>query len=235
LRTARGHGGCLPGLLSRVPEELPRGVGMKRGEWLFPALFLSLLFAGYGLIPLPRAREKADSFSVDRGGKKVFFDLATKLLPEVKRSSRSLVPADPAADVLVLLGPARYPDRAQWQTLHDWVSDGKALVFAAKWQDPAIELEPFEIEIVPTLEPDDVTEEVGAEVEPEEEQREEVETDLVAGAVEWRSFGQIRYTDPQATVVLSTGGLPQVIWQRVGDGLVVVAASDFVFSNLSVV
>ena len=207
---------------------------MKRGEWLFPVLLLGLLFVGYGLVPLPDSREKTDSFGSDRGGKKVFFDLASRLLPDVKRSAGSLVPEDPDADVLVLLGPARYPDRAQWQTLHDWVSEGRALVFAAKWQDPAVELEPFGIEIVPAF--PDGGEDAG---EPSEESAAPgIETDLVnlaGGDVDWRSAGQIRYTDPSGTIVVSAGGYPQVIWQPVGDGILIVAASDFIFSNLSVI
>jgi hypothetical protein len=206
---------------------------MKRGEWLFPALLLGLLFAGYGLIPLPQTREKTDSFGVDRSGKKVFFDLTSRLLPDVRRSSGSLVPEDPEADVLVLLGPARYPDRAQWQTLHDWVSEGRALVFAAKWQDPAVDLEPFGIEVVPA-----VAEETEGPEEDDESAPEELpgfESDLIAGAVEWRSDGQVRFSDPKGTIVVSTGGFPQVVWQPVGDGIVVVAASDFIFSNLSLI
>jgi hypothetical protein len=204
---------------------------MKRGEWLFPALFLGLLFVGYGLVPLPRGREKTDSFGVDRSGKKVFFDLASRLLPDVRRSSGSLVPEDPTADVLVLLGPARYPDRAQWQTLHDWVSEGRALIFAAKWQDPAVELEPFGIEIVPAAadQGEDVDGETAEATPPG------IETDLVEGEVQWRSEGQIRFTDPKGTIVVSAGGYPQVIWQPVGDGIIIVAASDFIFSNLSVI
>lgn len=207
---------------------------MKRGEWLFPALFLGLLFVGYGLVPLPQSREKTDSFGSDRSGKKVFFNLASRLFPDVRRSSDSLVPEDSEADVLVLLGPARYPDRAQWQTLHDWVSEGRALVFAAKWQDPAVELEPFGIGIVPALE------EAGEEADESGEESEAtgIETDLVdltSYQVDWRSSGQIRYTDPKGTIVVSAGGYPQVIWQPVGEGIVIVAASDFIFSNLSVI
>jgi hypothetical protein len=204
---------------------------MKRGEWLFPTLFLGLLFVGYGLVPLPQSREKTDSFGSDRSGKKAFFDLASRLLPDVKRSAGSLVPEDPTADVLVLLGPARYPDRAQWQTLHDWISKGHALVFAAKWQDPAVELEPFGIEIVPAFEQ---AAEEDAEEPTDESQPPGIETDLVEGEVDWRSSGQIRFTDPKGTIVVSAGGYPQVVWQPVGDGVIIVAASDFIFSNLSV-
>jgi hypothetical protein len=205
---------------------------MKRGEWLFPALFLGLLFVGYGLVPLPQARQKTDSFGADRSGKKVFFDLASKLLPDVRRSSSSLVPDD--ADVVILLGPARYPDRAQWQTLHDWATQGRAILFAAKWQDPAVELEPFGIEIVPAFE-DPAVEGEGAEMPAEERAPLGIETDLVEGEVDWRSSGQVRFTDPKGTIVIASGGWPQVVSQPVGEGVIVVAASDFIFSNLSVV
>ena len=203
---------------------------MKRGEWLFPALFLGLVFVGYGLVPLPHSREKTDSFGSDRSGKKVFFDVTSKLLPDVKRSTGSLVPQDPDADVLVLLGPARYPDRAQWQTLHDWVSQGGALVFAAKWQDPAVKLEPFGIEIVPAS-----SSEGGDEDADDAEAPPEFQSDLVETPVEWRSEGLIRFTDPGGVIAVSAGGWPQVVWQPVGDGIVIVAASDFLFSNLSMI
>ncbi len=209
---------------------------MKRAEWLFPALFLGLLFVGYGLVPLPQSREKTDSFGSDRSGKKVFFDLASKLLPDVKRSSGSLVPEDPDADVLVLLGPARYPDRAQWQTLHDWVSEGRALLFAAKWQDPAVDLEPFGIEVVPAMADEEAEgEEADDSGASDSEALPPFESELVEGTVEWRSAGHVRFTDPKGVIIVSRGGWPQVIWQPVGDGIIIVAASDFIFSNLSLI
>ena len=186
-----------------------------------------------------RSREPGEDgfLRFDRSGKKVFFDLASRLLPDVRRSSGSLVPEDPEADILVLLGPARYPDRAQWQTLHDWVSEGRALVFAAKWQDPAVDLEPLRDRDRPRAgrrrrgptseDPAKQTEEPG------------IETDLVRYRRGRRRLafltGQVRYTDPKGTIVVSAEGYPQVVWQPVGDGIIVVAASDFIFSNLSLI
>jgi hypothetical protein len=201
------------------------------GEWLFPVLFLGLLLVGYGLVPLPESREKTDSFAVSRGGKKVFFDLASRLLPDVRRSSGALIPDDAEADVLVLLGPARYPDRSQWQTLHGWISEGRALIFAAKWEDPAVNLEPFGIEVVPAHAAADDEEEDDA---PAEEPA-GLESELAEEPFEWRSDGAVRYTDPNARVLVWVGGVPQVVWQPVGSGVIVVAASDFVFSNLSLI
>jgi hypothetical protein len=205
------------------------------GEWLFPASFLGLLLVGYGLIPLPESREKADSFAVGRGGKKVFFDLASRLLPDVRRSSGALIPDDAEADVLVLLGPARYPNRSQWQTLHGWISEGRALIFAAKWEDPAVKLEPFGIEVVPAYAS---AGEEGEDDEADDSPPEEpagLESELVEEPFEWRSDGVVRYSDPNATVLVSAGGVPQVVWQPVGSGVIVVSASDFVFSNLSLI
>jgi hypothetical protein len=200
------------------------------GEWLFPVLFLGILLVGYGLIPLPESREKTDSFAVSRGGKKIFFDLASRLLPDVRRSSGALIPRDAEADVLVLLGPARYPDRSQWETLHGWISEGRALIFAAKWEDPAVNLEPFGIEVVPAFASEEEDEE---DTEAAAEEPPGLESELVEEPFEWRSDGMVRYSDPNARVLVSAGGAPQVVRQPVGSGVIVVSASDFVFSNLS--
>ncbi len=210
---------------------------MKRAEWLFPFVIVGLLFVGYGIVPLPRESEKADSFSVDRGGKRAFYDLAARLLSKVNRNASSLIPADPDADTLVILGPSRYPDRAQWQTLRDWVSQGRALVFAAKWQDPAVRLDAFGIEVVPKMEaPAEQGSERGeaeADSNPAPAPSAAIETELADGDLDWRSSGEVRFTDPKATVEVALNGSPQVVWQPVGNGVIVVLASDFIFSNLS--
>lgn len=193
---------------------------MKDALWA--TAFVVLVLLGYGLIPTPRVRAPVDSFSEDAAGKKAFFLIAEELLGDVARSTDALIPDDDHADTLIMLGPARYPDRAQWQTLYNWVSQGRALVFAARWQDPAVELEPFGIEVVPkTTVPDD---------------GESLETELVDGAFEWRSQGEVRTTPTgaaDATVELSEDGSPQVMWRPIGDGAIVVIASDYIFTNRS--
>lgn len=195
---------------------------MKRGWidvfWAMGLVALALL--GYGLIPTPRVRAPVDSFSKDAAGKKAFFLITREILSEVARSTDSLIPDDENADTLIMLGPARYPDRAQWQTLYDWVSRGRALVFAARWQDPAVELEPFGIEVVPKATATD--------------NGDSVETELVDVEFEWRSQGEVRTTSTgatDATVELSKDGSPQVMWRPIGDGAIVVIASDYIFTN----
>lgn len=190
-----------------------------RTDWLWGAPILAVLLAAASILPIPKRPEPGDSFGEEAGGKRAFFLLASELLPDVRRSSSSLVPQDEEADTLVLLGPARYPDRAQWQSLHDWVASGKALVFAARWQDPSVRLEPFGIDISPL---------VGGRAEAV------VETELVpVDELEWRSLGQVRTSSESASVDLLYGGTTQIVRQPVGDGVIVVLASDFVFSNRS--
>ena len=190
-----------------------------RRDWLWGAPILALLLAAGSVLPIPKRAAPGDSFGEEGGGKRAFFLLASELLPEVRRSSSSLVPQDDEADTLVLLGPARYPDRAQWQSLHDWVASGNALVFAARWQDPSVRLEPFGIEISPL---------VGGPTEAA------VETELVqVDELEWRSLGQVHTSSESASVELLYGGTTQILEQPVGDGVIVVLASDFVFSNRS--
>ncbi len=169
---------------------------MKRSmvDALWAAAFVALVLLGYGLIPTPGVRAPFDSFSEGAAGKKAFFLVATELLADVRRSSDSLIPDDENTDTLVMLGPARYPDRAQWQTLYDWVSQGRALVFAARWQDPAVELEPFGIEVVPRTTP------------PDNDDAMNIDTELVDGAFEWRSQAEVRTTPKEATEALRPSG-----------------------------
>ena len=201
---------------------------MRQNDWLWVGALLMLVAVGYGLIPAPEARNPIDSFSEDSAGKKAFYLLAQELLDRVERSSGSLIPADDGADVLVMLGPARYPDRAQWQTLHDWVAGGRALVFAARRQDPAIALEPFDIRVVPaTAAPASAL---------LEEEAPGIVTDLVTeleAEVDWISAGEVQSEAADVSVTLSVDGSPQVMWRPIGDGVVVVVASDYIFTNRS--
>ncbi len=206
---------------------------MRRSELLWASALIALLLLGYGVIPTPGVRPPDDSFSEESAGKKAFYWVTEELLTEVSRSADSLIPDDDNADTLVMLGPARYPDRAQWQTLHDWVSQGRALVFAARREDPAVDLGPFEIEVVPhNGDPAPVT--------PTEETDDDasndpasVVTELLDGSFEWRSQGQVRTSAQDATVELTMDGTAQVVWRPIGDGAIVVVASDYIFTNRS--
>ena len=214
---------------------------MKRSEWIWPLGLLAVLLLGYGFIPSPCGDQGLDSFNEDGGGKKAFYLLTQSLLPDVGRNAEGLIPQDDNADTLVLLGPARYPDRAQWQTLYDWVAEGRSLVFATRYMDPAVDLGPFGLEVKPYLDwlTDDESDngegdEADAEAtEPEPVPADASLTELVSGNVDWRTNGYVAFTSPDATIEVSEEGYPQVVRLPVGDGVIVVSASDFIFSNRS--
>lgn len=206
-----------------------------RAEWLFGGAFVALLLVAVNILPVPQSAGQGDSFAEDAGGKRAYFLLCSGLLSDVRRSADALLPDDEDAKVLMMLGPARYPDRAQWQTLHDWVSQGHALVFAARWEDPAVSLEPFGIEVVPfsSAEPADPDPDE-PEPESESEPMPRIATILdYTEDIDWRSAGHVRGSSAEATVLLSWDGMPQIVWQQVGDGILVVASSDFIFTNRS--
>lgn len=210
---------------------------MKRTDFLWGGTFITLMLFGSGVIPTSGVRSPDDSFSDGASGKRAFYLVTNELLAGVSRSADSLVPQDPEADTLVMLGPARYPDRAQWQTLYDWVSRGRALVFAARREDPVVDLEPFGIEVIPR---DDNSRPAPSEPEQETDQEtpndsdhDAVLTELVDGAVEWRSEGEVRTSAQDASVELTMNGAAQVVWRPIGDGAIVVVASDSIFTNRS--
>jgi hypothetical protein len=107
-----------------------------------------------------------------------------------------------------------------------------------------VELEPFGIRVVPEMnlfgveEEEDAQDSGGETGEAASEERPpsggaSVTTHLVQGGVDWRSSGRVEYSSPDASVELARDGAPQVVWQPVGDGVIVVTASDHVFSNRS--
>lgn len=230
---------------------------MTRSEWMWIAAVALIFALGYGLIPARSNRNSEDSFHNGAPGKRAYYLLVDALLDDVHRNSDGLIPSDPEADTLVLLGPARYPSRSQWESLKAWVEEGRTLVFAARWRDPAVLMEPFGVEIVPyspldmdlesepegddeaqsTEETDDPTapahpdEDSTGEDEDEAKEDDDIETELVSGDVDWRSGGFIRSDDPEATVHVSQDGNAQVMVHRVGDGFLVAIASDYLFSN----
>jgi hypothetical protein len=213
---------------------------MRRTEWVWVAVLIVLLLLTYGLVPRPRDEEGVDSYSISYRGKKAFFQLSESLLPDVGRNTDSLLPPDDA-DTLVILGPAKYPDRVEWQMLYDWVSEGHALVFAARWSDPEVELGVFDVEVKLgySATEDTESEQVEAELEVEQEEPEpwtpesELFTELAEGELEWRSFARVEFASAEAEVVVMYHDSAQVIQQPVGEGLLIVAGSDYIFNNVA--
>ncbi len=202
-----------------------------RPEWVWIAVLVILLTASYGLIPEGQpGQEGTDSYSLSAEGKKAFFDLANHLLPQVRRSSEHLIPPEDA-EALVILGPAQYPERAEWQSLYDWVAQGHSLVFVARYSEPIVEMGAFDVRVVSRFTLD-------AEAEAEQETGEpilplnQIDTSLASGEIDWKSRGVVAAPPDQTEVLLAVDGSAHVVRRRIGRGRLIVASSDFIFDNL---
>lgn len=107
-----------------------------------------LLVLGFWWFP-GQTSDATDSFSTAAGGKRAFFALTERLTSPAARTVEKLSDRVGDADTMCIIGPARYPDAAEWDWLTDWVSFGKTLVFAARLDDPAADLMYFGVLVVP--------------------------------------------------------------------------------------
>lgn len=210
-----------------------------------------------------------DTFSASPSGKLAFFRVIQRTHSRTTRSLEHLIPANGNARAIVILGPARAPNKREWSELHDWVYYGGSLLFAARWSEPAVDLGPFDLKIrqsgtSSTADSDQEADESlddqadqdkqatedkkggtqQAETESSTETAEELNfsfnskatTDLVEGDVTWNSLGYIEIGNPDDTEVLvSVDDEPQVVRREIGSGFVVVAATDEIFVNQSLV
>jgi hypothetical protein len=120
--------------------------------------------------------------------------------------------------------------------LHDWVSEGHALLFAAKWGDPEVELAAFDVEVKGGSrdETEEGEESTDPDAEPEPHPAEaELVTELATGQLVWRSYGHVETSSAEAEVWVAYNDSAQVIRQPVGAGRLIVASSDFIFNNVA--
>jgi len=185
-----------------------------------------------------------DSYSVGAAGKKAMYLLAARTADSVERNTTSLSIAMGRMEretTLCLLGPARYPNRTEWQGLIEWVRRGGCLVIAANDSDPAFSLAPLDIAVKKTENdsdddivesPDDKAEDDSSDEIDDEQQLTEVTSRLTdEPGLAWKSNAVI--TAPKAQVLVDANGSIQAVQQSLDRGTIVVIASDFVFSNQS--
>ncbi len=188
-----------------------------RRELVWALLLLGVVILA-PFFPAPVADPGSDTWSVRPGGKKVLWTLARRMFGDVRRQTERLPPAEAAA-TLCILGPARYPDAAEWQKLHAWVAAGNALVFAARQDDPAVSLGPFGLRIRP-----------GGDA-PAPLVLDENLMPAPDAPIEWEGGAWIDGVPPGARVPVRSGSRPVAVFQQVGEGLLVVVASDELFEN----
>jgi hypothetical protein len=202
-----------------------------RAEWPWLAALLLLLTLHFWF-PRINSGGGRDTYGIGGEGKKAFYQLIDGNYWLVWRNSEpigSLVDSLDRSAALCILGPARYPTHAEWQQISAWVQRGGSLLFAARYRDPAVEIDTLKIKI----------EEAKSEAE-----KEEVDDDGLAQMLDaidstlsgtkgsgWLTHGKIDSSG--GTVLVSSGGTPQAVVQQHGAGKIVILASDFVFSNQS--
>ncbi len=225
-----------------------------RVEGAFAFLVLMILLLGFWWFPGSSGNE--DTFSSGIAGKKAFFDLVAELQTQVvvERNIETVLPP-PDADVLCILGPARYPDDRKLAQLLDWVESGNSLIIAARNGDPSFDLAPIPVKVVRPESSDPDEEEVGDEEEEEETEEEpeaeeediherpdflnlfgqEIDTDLAEGEFTWRSNGFVEDVNGTGTVLVWEEDTPHVVLWKMGSGILIVCSSDFIFTNDSMV
>jgi hypothetical protein len=236
---------------------------MKRlrwqAEWAWLAGVVLLLVLGFWWFP-GQTSDATDSFSTAAGGKRAFFTLAERLTPPATRTVEKLWDHLGDADTMCILGPARYPDAAEWDWLTDWVSFGKTLVFAARMDDPAAELMYFGVRVVPDerlidrrnrkkSDTDETESDSAADSDESESKQDDttksdrrprslfreakVETPLATGKFHWLSAGHIETSNQRSEVLVTADGRPQVVRLPFGQGTLIVCSSDYIFTNKS--
>lgn len=212
--------------------------------WL---LALFVLVALHVWFPRVDVEPLNDTFSADIGGRSAIFQFAKRRWSDVERNleplHRYVEWLDPET-TLCLLGPARYPNPREWETLLTWVDEGGSLLLAARWDDPEIDIPGLVAKIRSKEEKKgkgsgtkdrgkekknvDLREMLG--IEKSTGPGEPVQTTLIPeGSLLWRSRGVIEAAGSDPLVKTVSG--PQVVRIHHGEGTIVLCASDQVFSN----
>lgn len=191
-------------------------------DWLWMAALLLLVLLHFWSPPLGRGVSH-DSYSISAQGKKAFYYLARehswRTVARNTESLAQLVSSLEPPETLCILGPARPPTSGEWRLILDWVAEGGQLVYAARPAGEAARtIEPLDIEFAP--------------LDTEDEDSAIVATDLLAGGdLLWQTDQEI--VDPEGDVLVTYDGTVQAVARDYGEGRVVIVATDFIFSNLS--
>lgn len=229
------------------------------GRWsrVASALWLAVLAAALALhVWFPRIDPGAvnDTYNVDVGGRNAFFQFAQRRTPYATRNHESLANAVAWLDedtTVCLLGPARYPSQNEWSALLGWVQRGGKLLFAARWDDAALAIPGIDARVT-SKEKKSIFEElqtrqsrdsknapVGGRKKAEADKSADDEESTPSGPLwtsltpdanfTWKTEGAI--DAPGAEVLVKTGESPQVVRIHYGGGTIILAASDYIFSN----
>ncbi|MEX0703267.1 MAG: DUF4350 domain-containing protein [Planctomycetales bacterium] len=208
--------------------------------WLWLAVLAALVALHFWFPPV-QPPGFTDSYSATGEGKKAFFRIVQA---HTGRAARNLSPLSQLVNdlrrdygesgTICLLGPARRPSPRETEALLEWVSNGGALLWAVpedvfsqrRWSeigsDAEDDAEDDELELIP-----------GVRLARAKDAKPGPPTTRLAaeGLFLWKSEAVLE-ADEGFAVVLREGG-DQAVLIEYGDGTILVAASDFIFSNQS--
>ncbi len=246
----------------------------KSIPWLAILAGIMLLQIWFPRVDAPQLN---DTYNVDVGGRNAFFQFTERRAENVSRSLRSLprLATDLPSDATIcILGPARVPTELEWSLLLNWVNRGGRLLYASRWEEPAVTIPFLNVKVVATADsipgsfhqfqkanaknpsptggdnPPGVTPPgagspksqvapiappvvpAGPEIVPPAP----VVADLgnpkfPLMGVDWQSIGKVESL--RGELLLGTGFSNQVVRLPYGNGSIIVAASDHLFSNKS--
>jgi hypothetical protein len=186
--------------------------------WLLP---LAGLIGMQFWFPRWGSASVGDSYSTHLAGKKLIFLLLDEYGTVVRQHQDLRECRNWAGNLLCVLGPARRPTAAEWAGMLSWVSAGGTLVYAVPRDDPALTIAAMGLTVDTTTSPIDFAGTATAAMAPEGV--------LPARELSWHSAARVK--GDHARVLLQVERLPQVVEQKYGSGRVILAASDWVFTN----
>ncbi len=234
-----------------------------RIEWIWLAVLLALLSLHFWF-PRVGSGPIDDTYSTTAMGEKAFYLLVEEEYVFVGRNTDPLIRSLPyfsTASTVCLLGPARNPTPAEWETILEWVQNGGGLLYALDHDKPAVTLAEIGLEVKQTKK--SVRDLFGADPSKSEKSPADKSTsedasndasaasaaagthgfsaDVTLEAVQtsltdvkdagWLSNGEI--VAPEWDTLVEAAGTVQAARRDYGDGRIVVVASDFIFSNQS--
>lgn len=206
-----------------------RPVHFWNGDWFWSAALL-LTVSLHFWFPELGTGTVHDTYSTTMQGKKAFYLLVGQRNLSARRNvqplARYLTRLDPHT-TLCLLGPARYPTADEWDALANWVSSGGSVLITARRDEAKLSIDPLDVEVRPSG-PAAGTSKNG----PPGKQPQTIQTSLTGRReLSWKSTGAIQAANAAAETLVEHQGTVQAVRQRLGQGRVVVVASDFIFSN----
>lgn len=193
--------------------------------------------------------EVHDSYSNEDAGRRAFFELASVSDFELPPTRRNFEPLNRAVDklstssLLCLLGPSRAPAPQEWSAILDWVRRGGSVLVAARWESPELEISALHTKVIPFAsqsgKESKATSSSGKAARSQKTPQFSIvrrhpssllRTNLLPTPnFSWSTEGEIE--PGMGEPLVTDGDHVQAVRLKHGNGTIVLAASDYIFSN----